>query len=104
MEHAMTTRKRKQRDKDMDLRSIQFQHHVTRHMSPAELRKALDLLEISQRNFSKVVGYDERVIRRWVSHDDPTKIPESVAILVRLMVDGLISKEDVEARARKRKP
>lgn len=46
-------------------------------MTPARLRECLALLRWSQRGLATAIGYDDRLVRRWVSGDRP--IPEDVA-------------------------
>ncbi len=40
-------------------------------MTPARLLTCLAALHWSQRGFAKAIGYDDRLIRRWVSGERP---------------------------------
>ena len=60
-----------------------------------ELKRALEGLEVSQLGAGRLLGVDGRTVRAWVA--DAARIPESVAILVRLIVAGKITVADIEA-------
>lgn len=49
-------------------------------MTPDELRSELSRLGLSQVGAAKVLDYDERSVRRWVTGDKP--IPRAVALLL----------------------
>ncbi len=67
-------------------------------MTPNQFRTALDRLGLSQAKAAALVGADPRTARRWALGE--VGIPECVAILLRLMLAGKITIEDVE-RVRK---
>lgn len=61
-------------------------------MTPTQFRAALDRLGLSQAGFARALGEHERTIRRWSAGD--TRVPNAVAILLRLMTAGKISAHD----------
>jgi len=63
-----------------------------------QFRAALDRLELSQLGAARLLGYDGRTVRRWVA--DERSVPPAVAILLRLMLAGKITAEDVEGARR----
>jgi hypothetical protein len=67
-------------------------------MSPAQFQKAIDRLGLSQVAAAKLVGADPRTARKWVAGDN--KVPECVAILLRLMLAGKITEDDIAAARR----
>lgn len=67
-------------------------------MTPTQFRDALRRLAVSQRRSASLFGVGERTPRRWASGD--AEVPEAVAILLRLMLAGKISVEDVESARR----
>ena len=67
-------------------------------MSKTQFRRALKTLGISQRGFARLIGASERTARRWALGE--AELPESDAILLRLMLDGKITAEDVEKASR----
>jgi hypothetical protein len=71
-------------------------------MTGAEFEKALNRLGLSQRasGQSRFFGANERQIRRWVAGD--SRVPESAAHLIRVMLEYKISVEDVEKLAQKK--
>ena len=64
-------------------------------MTPAEYRKTLDRLKLSQVAAGKLVGSTPRSSRRWASGE--SDVPEPVAKLLRLMLAGKITRQDIEA-------
>jgi hypothetical protein len=60
-----------------------------------ELKRALERLEVSQLGAGRLLGVDGRTVRAWIA--DAARIPESVAILVRLLAAGKIAIADIEA-------
>jgi hypothetical protein len=64
-------------------------------MTPDELYRAVLKLDTTQQKLARLLGYDDRTMRRWVAGD--RAIPTAVAILVRLLVAGKISPADVDA-------
>lgn len=67
-------------------------------MTPNQFRTALDRLGLSQAKAAEMVNANPRTARSWALGQ--SRIPESVAILLRLLVAGKITISDVE-RARK---
>lgn len=67
-------------------------------MTATQFRAALSRLDLSQIGAARMVGADPRTARRWALGERP--IPECVAILLRLMLSGKITADDIE-RARK---
>lgn len=65
------------------------------HMTPNQFRAAIDRLDLSQVAAAKLVGADPRTARRWALGE--RDVPECVAILLRLLVAGKITVEDVAA-------
>ena len=64
-------------------------------MTGKELKRALERLEVSQLGAGRLLGVDGRTVRAWIA--DAARIPESVAILVRLLAAGKIAIADIEA-------
>lgn len=63
-------------------------------MTPTQFRTALDRLDLSQVGVARLFGYaDGRAIRRYIS--GKRSIPEPVAILLRLMLAGKITADDI---------
>ena len=58
-----------------------------------EFKRTLERLNVSQLGAGRLFGVDSRTIRAWVA--DAAKIPEAVAILVRLLVAGLKSRSKI---------
>lgn len=69
-------------------------------MTPKQFRSALDRLGLSQLGAARLFGSDGRTARRWALGE--RSIPETVAILLRLMLDGKLSENDIE-QAKKEK-
>jgi hypothetical protein len=69
-------------------------------MTPNQFRTALDRLSLSQAGAAALVGADPRTGRRWALGE--SDIPECVAILLRLLVAGKITTDDIEAARRAR--
>jgi hypothetical protein len=64
-------------------------------MTGKEFKRALGHLNVSQLGAGRLLGVDGRTVRAWVA--DAARIPEGVAILIRLLVAGKITIEDIEA-------
>lgn len=64
-------------------------------MTAKQFQAALDRLGLSQVGAARLLGADPRTARRWAL--DERSVPESVAIILRLMLAGKISAADVEA-------
>jgi DNA-binding transcriptional regulator YiaG len=63
-------------------------------MTPKQYADAIERLGLSQRGAGKFLGVDERTSRKWIAGD--TRIPESAAKLLRLMVKMGLKPEDVK--------
>ena len=46
-------------------------------MTPSEFRVCLELLDWSQRGLAKLLGRDDRTVRRWATGDN--EVPDDVA-------------------------
>lgn len=64
-------------------------------MTAAQFRAALARLKLSQLGAARLFGADGRTARRWALGE--RSIPETVAILLRLMVLGVITSQHIEA-------
>jgi hypothetical protein len=64
-------------------------------MTARQYRAALSRLGLSQAGAAALVGADPRTSRRWAL--DERAVPESVAILLRLMLAGKIAAADINA-------
>jgi DNA-binding transcriptional regulator YiaG len=67
-------------------------------MTANQFRAALDRLELSQLEAARLFNANGRTARRWALGE--RSVPEPVAILLRLMLAGKLTVDDVE-RARK---
>lgn len=63
-------------------------------MTPKQYAEAIERLGLSQRAAGRFLGVDERTSRKWIAGD--TRIPESVALLLRLMIRLKLRPEDVK--------
>lgn len=74
-------------------------------MTAKQLRGVLDRLGLSQAGLARLLGSDERTARRWVAPAGPSQraIPDTVAILLGLLVEGMITPQDIERVRPKRK-
>jgi hypothetical protein len=63
-------------------------------VTPKQYAEAITRLGLSQRSAGKFLGVDERTSRKWVAGD--SRIPESVALLLRLMVRLKLTPDDVK--------
>lgn len=64
-------------------------------MTANQFRAALGRLELSQLGVARLFGADGRTARRWALGE--RSIPPTVEILLRLLVAGKITAEDIEA-------
>lgn len=62
-------------------------------MTPKQYAEAITRLGLSQRAAAGFLGVDERTSRKWIAGDN--RIPESVAMLLRLMIKLKLKPEDV---------
>jgi plasmid maintenance system antidote protein VapI len=67
-------------------------------MTPIQYRAVLARLDLTQVDAAKLVGAHPRTVRHWITGD--RAIPECVAILLRLLLAGDITIEQID-RARK---
>jgi hypothetical protein len=63
-------------------------------MTPKQFQAAIDRLGLSQVRAAKLFGADPRTARRWALGE--RDVPECVAIVLRLLLSGKITIEDVE--------
>jgi DNA-binding transcriptional regulator YiaG len=63
-------------------------------MTPAQFNRGLEVLGLSQAGFARIVGVTDRQCRRWISGENP--LPPTAVKLVRLMLAGKVTAEDVE--------
>lgn len=63
-------------------------------MTPKQYAEAIDRLGLSQRGAAAFLGVDERTSRKWIAGDN--RVPESVAMLLRLMIKLKLKPEDVK--------
>lgn len=64
-------------------------------MTHVQFRAALDRLGLSQVRAAKLFGVGDRAARTWAA--GKRKVPHAVAVLLRLMVAGKITIEDLWA-------
>lgn len=64
-------------------------------MTAKQFQAAIDRLGLSQVGAARLVGADPRTARKWSSGTNA--VPECVAILLRLMLAGKITADDVNA-------
>lgn len=64
-------------------------------MTAKQFQAAIDRLGLSQVGAARLFGSDPRTARRWALGE--RSIPESVTILLRLMLAGKITADDIEA-------
>lgn len=62
-------------------------------MTAKQYQAALDRLGLSQLGAARLIGVGPRTSRRWAAGD--AEIPESAAILLRLMLAGTITADDI---------
>lgn len=67
-------------------------------MTPTQLRAILFRLGLTQAAAARLVGVPDRTMRKWLAGDHD--MPESAAILLRLLVRGTVTAEQVEAAQR----
>ena len=63
-------------------------------MTPKQFQAAIDRLGLSQVRAAKLFGADPRTARRWALGE--RDVPECVAIVLRLLLAGKITVDDVE--------
>ena len=62
-------------------------------MTPTEFKRIMDSLGLTQTGASRVFGVSDRAIRSWLTGE--RSIPEPLAKLLRLVVTGKVSVDDV---------
>ena len=62
-------------------------------MTPTQFQNAIDKLDLSQLGTARLIATNPRTVRRWVS--GIARVPESVAIILRLLTAGKITVQDV---------
>jgi hypothetical protein len=68
-------------------------------MTPKQYRAAIDYLGLSQVRAGKFLGVTGRASQRWALGE--SRVPEAVAILLRLMISLELSPEEVQERIAK---
>jgi len=63
-------------------------------MTPTQFARAIEQLGLSQRKAGRFLGVDERTSRKWIAGE--SRIPHSVALLLRLMIARRIRPDDVK--------
>lgn len=63
-------------------------------MTAKQFQAAIDRLGLSQVGAARLFGSDPRTARRWALGE--RSIPEPVAILLRLMLAGIITADDIK--------
>lgn len=69
-------------------------------MTPNQFRNALDRLGLSQLGAARLFDADGRTARRWALGE--RSVPPGVAILLRLLMAGKITADDIEATKKSR--
>jgi DNA-binding transcriptional regulator YdaS (Cro superfamily) len=64
-------------------------------MTAKQFQAAIDRLGLSQVGAARLVGADPRTARRWALGE--RSVPEPVAIILRLMLAGKITADDVRS-------
>jgi hypothetical protein len=67
-------------------------------MTAKQYQAAIDRLGLSQLGAARLFGADGRTSRRWASGE--RSVPETVAILLRLMIAGKITADDIRSLTR----
>ena len=67
-------------------------------MTAKQFRDALDRLKLSQLGAARLFNANGRTVRRWAIGE--RSIPTPVAIMLRLMLAGKITNEDIETYGR----
>jgi DNA-binding transcriptional regulator YiaG len=62
-------------------------------MTTNQYAEAIERLGLSQRGAGRFLGVDERTSRKWIAGD--ARIPNSVAKLLRLMIERELTPDDV---------
>jgi len=67
-------------------------------MTAKQFQAAIDRLGLSQVGAARLLGADPRTARRWALGE--RSVPEPVAIILRLMLAGKITADDIKAHTR----
>lgn len=67
-------------------------------MTAKQFQAVIDRLGLSQVGAARLLGADPRTARRWALGE--RSVPEPVAILLRLMIAGKITADDIETHRR----
>jgi DNA-binding transcriptional regulator YiaG len=70
-----------------------------RTVTPKQFKAAIDELGLSQGRAARLCGFHPRTAKRWASGG--RKVPEPVAIILRLMLAGELTIEQMESAADK---
>lgn len=62
-------------------------------MTPTQFKKALSDLHLNSMDAASILQCADRSVRRWAAGD--RAIPPTVAILLRLLLGGRISRQDI---------
>lgn len=62
-------------------------------MTPSQFQKAIDRLGLTQAGMARMIGSDPRTARHYAA--GTRAVPECVAILLRLMLAGKITEQDI---------
>jgi len=68
-------------------------------MTPEEIKAALASLNLTQQQGARLFRHNERTIRRWIAGD--VGVPQGIAILLQMLVDGIVTVADVQRAAEK---
>lgn len=68
-------------------------------MTPAQIQAALNQLGLTQQQAARLFRHDIRTVQRWLAGE--RGIPQGIAILLELMIDGKIGKADVAEASEK---
>jgi DNA-binding transcriptional regulator YiaG len=61
-------------------------------MTPDQLRIAIDRLSLSQRGAARLLGVNERTVRKWIAGD--AEIPQSAAMVLNISNKFALTPED----------
>lgn len=68
-------------------------------MTPEDIKAALNQLGLTSHEAGHLFRHDERTIRRWLS--DERGVPQGIAILLQMLVNGTITVADVQRASEK---
>jgi DNA-binding transcriptional regulator YdaS (Cro superfamily) len=64
-------------------------------MTTSQLRATLDRLQVSDAAAGRLLGVPKRTVRRWALGE--SAVPHAIALLLRLLLSGKISADDIRA-------